>query len=315
MLHKNFIGQKAEELNFNRDTLEKVFRLTEILNFLNTDTLTKDYLALKGGTAINLTIFDLPRLSVDIDLDFTQNIGREEMMSVRDRLKTTLQKYMSANDYDLSPKSKFPHSLDSFVFTYTNCGGVKDNIKVEINYSLRTHILPIELIKTDILGQTIEVRRLEKTELFASKIVALLSRTAPRDLYDIHNMIQQNVFYDAEKELLKKCVVFYRALNSQATKAFDLSAIDALRPYEIKTMLLPVIHRKEFIDLPKMKKNVKEYLSDLLILTDEEKAFLQDFSNKCYSPEKLFSDTDILDRIHIHPMVEWKIASAKKSQK
>ena len=92
MLDKAFIGQKAEELNFNRDTLEKVFRLTEILTFLNTDTLTKDCLALKGGTAINLTIFDLPRLSVDIDLDFTQNIGREEMLKVRENLKTTLQK-------------------------------------------------------------------------------------------------------------------------------------------------------------------------------------------------------------------------------
>lgn len=313
LLSKAFIGQKAEELNFNRDTLEKVVRLTEILNFLNTDALTKDCLALKGGTAINLTIFDLPRLSVDIDLDFTQNIGREEMLNVRESLKTTLQKYMNANGYDLSQKSKFPHALDSFVFSYTNCGGVKDNIKVEINYSLRTHILPVERIKADVLGQTVEVRRLAKTELFASKIVALLSRTAPRDLYDIHNMIRQNVFPAEEKELLKKSVVFYRALNDQAAEAFDLSVVDALRPYEIKTMLLPVIHRKEFVDLPLMKQTVKEYLSDLLIPTNEEQAFLRDFANKRYSPEKLFSDTDILDRIRSHPMVEWKIASAKKN--
>lgn len=307
LLSKAFIGQKAEELNFNRDTLEKVFRLTEILNFLNTDTLMKDCLALKGGTAINLTIFDLPRLSVDIDLDFTQNIGREEMLNVREKLKTTLQKYMSANGYDLSPKSKFPHALDSFVFTYTNCGGVKDNIKVEINYSLRTHILPVERVETTVLGQTVEVRRLAKTELFASKIVALLSRTAPRDLYDIHNMIRQNVFPDEEKELLKKCIVFYRALNDNAADTFDLSVIDALKPYEIKTMLLPVIHRKEFVDLPQMKQTVKGYLSDLLTLNDEEQEFLRDFANKRYSPKKLFSDPDICARIQSHPMVEWKM--------
>ncbi len=62
-----------------------------------------------------------------------------------------------------------------------------------------------------------------------------------------------------------------------------------------------------------MKRIVKEYLSDLLMLTDEEQAFLRDFSNKRYSPEKLFSDTGILDHIRSHPMVEWKIASAKKS--
>lgn len=35
---------------------------------------TRDCLALKGGTAINLTIFNLPRLSVDIDLDFSENL-------------------------------------------------------------------------------------------------------------------------------------------------------------------------------------------------------------------------------------------------
>lgn len=307
MLDKAFIGQKAEELNFNRDTLEKVFRLTDILTFLNTDALTKDCLALKGGTAINLTIFDLPRLSVDIDLDFTQNIGREEMLNVRESLKTTLQKYMSANGYELSPKSKFPHALDSFVFSYTNCGGVKDNIKVEINYSLRAHILPVEQVNTTVLGKTVCVRRLAKAELFASKIVALLSRTAPRDLYDIHNMIKQSVFSAEEKELLKKCVVFYRALNDNAADTFDLSVIDALRPYEIKTMLLPVIHRKEFVDLPQMKQNVKEYLSDLLTLTAEERAFLSDFANKRYSPEKLFPDPDIRARIQNHPMVEWKM--------
>ena len=69
-------------------------------------------------------------------------------------------------------------------------------------------------------------------------------------------------------------------------------------------MLLPVIHRKEFIDLSWMKQTVKEYLSDLLILTDEEQAFLSDFANKRYLPEKLFSDTDILNRIRLHPMVE-----------
>ncbi len=305
LLDKAFVGQKAEELNFNRDTLEKVLRLTDILEFLNTDVLMKNFLALKGGTAINLTVFDLPRLSVDIDLDFTQNLAREEMLAVRESIKTTLQKYMSANGYELSPKSKFPHTLDSFVFTYTNCGGVKDNIKVEINYSLRAHILPIDLVQTIVLGKTLEIRRLEKAELFAGKIVALLSRTAPRDLYDSHNMIKQSVFSVKEKELLKKCIVFYSALNG--LDRLDVAVIDALKPYEIKTMLLPVIHRKEFVDLPQMKQTVKEYLSELLTLTENEQEFLSDFANKRYSPEKLFSERGILSAIASHPMIEWKM--------
>ena len=54
---KNELGHKANEMNFVRDTLEKVLRLTEILNYLNSNPLTKENLVLKGGTAINLTVF------------------------------------------------------------------------------------------------------------------------------------------------------------------------------------------------------------------------------------------------------------------
>ena len=68
---KRKLGRQARELGFVRDTLEKVFRLAEILKYMNNDPLLHESLALKGGTAINMTIFNLPRLSVDIDLDRT----------------------------------------------------------------------------------------------------------------------------------------------------------------------------------------------------------------------------------------------------
>ena len=60
------LGRQAKELGFVRDTFEKVCRLADVLSFMESDGLLADSLALKGGTAINLTIFDLPRLSVDI---------------------------------------------------------------------------------------------------------------------------------------------------------------------------------------------------------------------------------------------------------
>ena len=66
---KNELEQLAQQTGFIRDNLEKVIRLSGILDFLNTNDLTKDKLVLKGGTAINLTVFSMPRLSVDIDLD------------------------------------------------------------------------------------------------------------------------------------------------------------------------------------------------------------------------------------------------------
>ena len=50
---------------------------------MESDELLSEGIALKGGTAINLTVFDLPRLSVDIDLDYCRSIDREEMIEIR----------------------------------------------------------------------------------------------------------------------------------------------------------------------------------------------------------------------------------------
>ena len=60
------LGRMGTESGFVRDTFEKVLRLKEILKFLNEDKFLREHLLLKGGTAINLTVFNLPRLSVDI---------------------------------------------------------------------------------------------------------------------------------------------------------------------------------------------------------------------------------------------------------
>ena len=69
------LDRQAKELGFVRDTFEKVCRLTDVLTFMDSDPLQAESLALKGGTAINLTIFNLPRLSVDIDLDFAKDVS------------------------------------------------------------------------------------------------------------------------------------------------------------------------------------------------------------------------------------------------
>ena len=77
------LGRQAKEMGFVRDTFEKVCRLADVLSFMESDPLLSDSLALKGGTAINLTVFDLPRLSVDIDMDFAKDMPREVMLQER----------------------------------------------------------------------------------------------------------------------------------------------------------------------------------------------------------------------------------------
>ena len=307
---KSELAEKANELNFVRDTLEKVLRLSEILNYLNTNPLTKEYLVLKGGTAINLTVFNLPRLSVVIDLDFARNLSRDDMMSTRERIREDIKIYMSTQGYAISPRSKAYHSLDSFVFTYTNLGGMNDNIKIEINYSLRAHIFEPTLRKMSVPGVNANalIKALPPMELYAAKINALIGRAAARDLYDIHNMIKFGLFDESELPLLRKCVVFYTAISQDdISNEYDFKRFNAITSRKIKTDLLPVIQKGEFFELENAKTAVAEFLKELLVLEDDERKFLDEFKTKAYHPELLFDDTNILDRIREHPMALWKI--------
>ena len=93
------LGREAKELGFVRDTFEKVCRLAAILSFFEQDEVLKELLALKGGTAINLTIFDLPRLSVDIDLDLAESLPRDAVSEKRSVITGGIEKYMTANGY------------------------------------------------------------------------------------------------------------------------------------------------------------------------------------------------------------------------
>ena len=77
---KHEIVALAIDNGFRSETLEKVLRLIDVLDFINKTDELSPYLVLKGGTSINFTIFNLPRLSVDIDLDFSFDGSKEEML-------------------------------------------------------------------------------------------------------------------------------------------------------------------------------------------------------------------------------------------
>jgi len=303
------LAQWARELGFVRDTLEKVLRLSDVLMYINADPLLSKALALKGGTAINMTVFDLPRLSVDIDLDYMHNNSKEEMFSERKKISEDLMRYIHKSGYELSDKSKFSHSLDSYIFSYTNVAGTRDNIKLEINYSLRSHVLSPEqrIIKLPGIIDPFDVNSLALLEIFASKIAALLIRTAPRDLYDINNMICYSLFNETEISMLRKCTIFYYVLNGgDLSIPLDLHKINNITERRIRTDLLPVIRKGEKFDLNTAKQRIIAYLHQLSNLSNDEAEFLLAFKKGEYCPDLLFNDTAILERIRNHPMAIWK---------
>lgn len=131
---KRDVEKKAIECNFLVNNTEKVLRLLDILEFIHNSEINS-LLALKGGTAINLCLLDLERLSVDIDMDFTDNCTREEMLERRKRIDYKIRGFMANEGYSLSDRSKFVHTLDSYVYSYRTLSNSNDVLKIEINYS------------------------------------------------------------------------------------------------------------------------------------------------------------------------------------
>jgi len=312
------LGRKAKELGFVRDTFEKVCRLVDVLQFMSEDELLSKTLALKGGTAINLTIFDLPRLSVDIDLDYLRMVSRDTMLEERAVITERISKYMIASGYVLSGKSKNYHALDSFVYEYQNAGGMKDNIKIEINYMLRCHVFEEEYRKVKIqwIDSELKVLCVNPIEIFASKIVALLNRAAPRDLYDISNMIRYGIFDDSQREMLRKCCVLYNAISSETVSDdFRFEAIKDISLRQIKTSLYPVLRNNDRFNLEETQEFVIKSLSSFMLPDVKEKEFWTNFKNGKFLPELIFGDCDESNRVKRHPMAAWKCKMILESEK
>lgn len=306
---KGDILAKAEQLGFITNGLEKMLRLINILGQLNSDPLFNNSLALKGGTAINLTIFNLPRLSHDIDLDFALPLSKEETLSSREAMTRNLGQRMAANGYEQNlARSKRTYALDSFSFSYTNAGGGTEAFKVEINYSLRAHVLPTVTRTVEVLDGAfgkLDIHSVHPIEIFASKIVALLSRATARDLYDLNSMIYHGLFDERELSLLKKCTIFYNAISGKGHD-FTLGRLRTITNNAVRTQLLPMLRKRENFDYPTAQGRVHEFLSDLLRLEEKENLFMRAFSQGHYRPELLFDDKKILERIQNHPMAMWK---------
>ncbi len=309
--NRNELDLAARSYGFARDTFEKVLRLKEILTWVDKQSILQEHLVLKGGTAINLTIFNLPRLSVDIDLDFIPNCSREEMLDTREKISEKIKVYMNAEGYTLSPASRFHHSLDALNYSYTNSAGNPDMIKIEINYSLRAHVLETSFraLTTDAFGDNLLIRTVDPVEIFAAKANALLTRAAARDLYDFSKCVEHNLYCN-QREMFRKIIVFYASISQETIDpTFSTAEIDRITIQKVRRDLFPVLNQKErnqFFDIGCKKSVVKDYLQSLMVLSESEKEYLYRFMSKEYCPELLFDDSNILQRITNHPMALWK---------
>jgi predicted nucleotidyltransferase component of viral defense system len=96
--------REAQATGFRPEVLEKVIHLLNLLEGFNRHPFLKERLALKGGTALNLFLFDVPRLSVDIDLNYIGAADYETMMRERPQVEEAVRAVCLREDMQITRK-------------------------------------------------------------------------------------------------------------------------------------------------------------------------------------------------------------------
>ncbi len=167
----------------------------------------EDCFALKGGTAINLFIRDMPRLSVDIDLAYLPLEDRETSLHNMD----TALKNIGQNIIRYIPGTKIKHIFlpKTKYCIRLHALGKNSMIKIEVTPVLRGTINPTIVQQLspsveDMFGAA-RMRLLHFTDIYGGKICAALDRQHPRDLFDVHHLLS----HEGLTEDLKNCFLIY----------------------------------------------------------------------------------------------------------
>jgi predicted nucleotidyltransferase component of viral defense system len=161
--------------------------------------------ALKGGTAINLFVRDMPRLSVDIDLTYVPVAPRaESLVAINAAMKRIVARVQKA-----IPDAKITESVLEGAITRLTVrqGGVQT--KIEVTPVLRGCVYePQTLAVSDSVESAFgfaEMPVVSFADLYAGKIVAALDRQHPRDLFDVRDLLANEGIDDA----LRKAFIVY----------------------------------------------------------------------------------------------------------
>ncbi|MDI9319077.1 MAG: nucleotidyl transferase AbiEii/AbiGii toxin family protein [Phycisphaerales bacterium] len=251
--------------------------------------------ALHGGTAINLFIRDMPRLSVDIDLTY---IPLEDRQTTLDNIAAALVR-IEKNIHQVMPTIKVTHRQDAGKLQISR--GVE--VKLEVNLVNRGLIAPITTMQLckkaqESFGVFCEMDVVSIGQLYGGKICAALDRQHPRDLFDVQYLLANEGVTTAIKE------------------GFLFRLVSGERP--INEILVPnLLDQRAAMDNQFMGMSLERFTYDdyetvrqkLIVtvhqsLTEKDKRFLLSIKNA--TPDWSLYDFERF------PAIQWKLQNLKK---
>ena len=135
----------AAAMGFRSESLEKAFRLLSLLEAIKSHPFLRSRMALKGGTALNLFLFDVPRLSVDIDLNYVWTPDRDTMLKERPKVEEAIQAVCSRERLTVR-RVPDEHAGGKWRLSYADASSRPGNLELDVNFMLRAPLWPIAFL-------------------------------------------------------------------------------------------------------------------------------------------------------------------------
>lgn len=267
----------------------------------------QDVFALKGGTAINFFIRDLPRLSVDVDLTFLKYTDRNTAISeIENGLRAISKSILQRNSRYKIKELKTRYGILQKLLVIDH----DTTIKIEPNFIMRGSLLQPEKMN---LKKSVEeqfafsvknIPVLAQSEIYAGKICAALARQHPRDFFDVQELLSnEGITNDIRQAFVVYLICSPRPIHELLNpNLIDISAI-------YKNEFVNMAEQEVSLDalLETRKTLIKKIQKDL---SKNERNFI--LSVKSGNPDYSLLPFKNIDKL---PAVQWKLINIKKMDK
>ena len=191
---------------------------------------TETCFALKGGTAINLFVRDMPRLSVDIDLTYLPVEDRATSLANIDAAMRRLENVIreGLRGARVTSSALKPENTVSKIFVEAD--GVQ--IKIEVTPVLRGCVYEPKTLSVSRSVEAqfgfAEIQVVSFADLYAGKLVAALDRQHPRDLFDVRDLLANE---GIGPELRKAFVVYILSHNRPMADVLAPARLDIAQEF------------------------------------------------------------------------------------
>lgn len=199
-----------------------------------------------------------------------------------------------------------------------NPPGSSDKLEVDLNFMLRVPLWPIATLDSKQLGPAVarEIAVVDRHELAAGKLAALVARKASRDIFDARELLRRT---DLDRDKLRLAFIVYGGLNRKDWRTVRLEDV-AADPAELKRELVPMLRAevrpKDAVLVTWAEALVREtraLMSAVLPLEAHEVEFVERLnSTGAIAPELLTSDPAMQATIREQPGLQWKAMNVKK---